>query len=105
MRDNDLNKQILGIQTPWTVAEVERSMAARKVTVHVEHTADVRLIYSQCGTPCQGYDPRALSWQYLDTCQFKTLIVATVPRVTCPIQGVENVMVPWAEPRSGFTAL
>jgi len=95
MRDNDLYKQMLGIQTPWTVAEVERSMAAREVTVHVEHTADVRLICSQGGTPCPGYDPRALSWRHLDTWQFNTLIVATVPRVTCPIQGVKTVMVPW----------
>ena len=36
MRDKDLYKQILGIQTPWTVTEVELSMAAGEVTVYVD---------------------------------------------------------------------
>jgi len=105
MRDKDLYKQILGIQAPWTVTEVELSMAASKVTVHVEHGTGVQLSCSQCGTPCPGYDHRSRTWRHLDTCQFKTLIVAAVPRVTCPIHGVVTVTVPWAEPRSGFTAL
>ena len=39
MRDKELYKQILGIQAPWEVTEVELSMAAGAVTVHVEHEA------------------------------------------------------------------
>ena len=105
MRDKDLYKQILGIQAPWTVTEVELSMAAGEVTVHVEHDTGGRLTCSQCGTPSPGYDHRSRTWRHLDTCQFKTLLVAAVPRVTCPIHGVVTVRVPWAESRSGFTAL
>ena len=105
MRDKELYKQILGIQTPWTVTEVELSMAAGEVAVHVEHDSGGRLICPHCGTPCPGYDRRARTWRHLDTCQFKTLIVAKVPRVTCPTHGVVTVKVPWAESGTGFTAL
>jgi len=105
MRDKDLYKQILGIQPPWMVTEVELSMTAGAVTVHVEHDSEVRPTCSHCGAPCPGYDQRSRTWRHLDTCQFKTLIVAAVPRVTCPTHGVVTVTVPWAEPGAGFTAL
>ena len=105
MRDKDLYKHILGIPAPWAVTEVELSMAAGAVTVHVEHDTGVQLLCPHCRTSCPGYDHRSRTWRHLDTCQFKTLIVAKVPRVTCPIHGVVTVPVPWAETRSGFTAL
>ena len=97
MRDKDLYKQILGIQAPWMVTEVELSMAAGEVAVHVAHDTGVRLTCSHCGYPGPGYDHRSRTWRHLDTCQFKTLIVATVPRVTCPTHGVVTVQVPWLE--------
>ncbi len=105
MRDKELYKQILGIQAPWEVTEVELSMAAGEVTVHVEHDSEVRPTCSHCGVPCPGYDRRSRTWRHLDTCQLKTLIVAEVPRVTCPTHGVVTVTVPWAESGAGFTAL
>ena len=80
-------------------------MAVGEVTVHVGHNTGGRLTCSHCGTPCPGYDHRSRTWRHLDTCQFKTLIVARVPRVTCPTHGVVTVQVPWAESGAGFTAL
>jgi len=41
----------------------------------------------------------------LDSCQFKTLVVADVPRVRCLIHGTQMVQVPWASPRGHFTAM
>ena len=105
MRDKELYKQILGLQAPWEVMEVELSMAANEVRVYVEHEAEARPICPHCGTSCPGYDERSRTWRHLDTCQFKTLIMAEVPRVTCPTHGVVTVKVPWAEAGSGFTAL
>ncbi len=78
-------------------------MAAGEVTVHVEHDSEVRPTCSHCGVPCPGYDRRSRTWRHLDTCQLKTLIVAEVPRVTCPTHGVVTVTVPWAESGAGFT--
>ncbi len=105
MRDKDLYKQILGIQAPWAVTDVEVAMAAGEVTVYVNQEAGEPQPCPHCGIPCPGYDHRTRTWRHLDTCQLKTLIVAKVPRVTCPTHGVVTVQVPWAEAGIGYTAL
>lgn len=105
MRDKELYKQILGDQSPWEVTEVELSVDAGEVTVHVGQEAGTQQHCPHCARPCPGYDKRQRRWRHLDTCQFKTLLVAEVPRVNCPEHGVVMVAVPWAEPGSGFTAL
>jgi transposase len=40
----------------------------------------------------------------MDTCQFKTIILADVPRVKCPKHGTQTVKVHWTDPMSRFTA-
>jgi transposase len=105
MRDKDLYKQILGIVPPWEVKEVELNIRAGEVKVHVAPLSGTKQICPHCGVACPGYDKRQRMWRHLDTCQFKTLLVAEVPRVTCPKHGVVTVNVPWAAPGSGFTAL
>ena len=61
--------------------------------------------YPKCGASCSGYDRRRRQWRHLDTCQFRTILVADVPRVECSEHGVVTVAVPCSEPGSGFTAL
>ena len=105
MRDKELYTQILGIRTPWQVADVELSVEAGEVKVYVEQAPGAEQRCPKCGKVCPGYDSRRRQWRHLDTCQFKTLLVADVPRVECPEHGVVTVDVPWSEPGSGFTAL
>jgi transposase len=105
MRDKDLYTQIMGIRSPWQVADVELSVTVGEVTVFVEQEPGAELVCPTCGVPSPGYDKRRRQWRHLDTCQFKTLLVADVPRVQCKEHGVVMTKVPWAEPGSGFTAL
>ena len=105
MRDKDLYAQILGLRSPWQVTDVELNMAAGEVKVYVEYEAGAEQLCPTCGTASPGYDKRRREWRHLDTCQFKTILVADVPRVQCKEHGVVTVHVPWAEPGSGFTAL
>ena len=72
-------------------------MPQGQVIVHVERKAGAQ--------PAPGYDSRRRRWRHLDTCQYKTILEADVPRVKCPEHGVVTTTVPWAEPNSGFTAL
>ena len=51
------------------------------------------------------HDHQDRTWRHLDTCQFKTLVHARVPRLKCPTHGIRQLKVPWAEPGSQFTAL
>ena len=105
MRDEDVYTQIFGIQSPWKVADVELSLTEGEVKVRVEQEPGTELTCQKCETSCSGYDKRRRAWRHLDTCQYKTIRVADVPRVECPEHGVLTAKVPWAEPGSGFTAL
>ncbi len=105
MRDKDLYAQILGIKSPWQVTGVELALSEGEVTVHVEQKRNARLCCPTCGKASPGYDSRIRRWRHLDTCQYRTILVADVPRVTCKEHGVVTTPVPWAESGSGFTAL
>lgn len=104
MHDRELYRQILGIQAPWEVSEVEVDLPGTGVTVHIRHSGS-DLACPQCGATCSGYDTRERKWRHLDTCQYRTWLVAQVPRVRCPEHGVHQLPVPWAENNSRLTAL
>ncbi|MGE3154559.1 MAG: transposase family protein [Nitrospiraceae bacterium] len=57
----------------------------------------------ECQEPVSGYDRKHRKWRHLDTGQFTTRIQADLLRVSCPIHGVKQIAVPWAEPGSQFT--
>jgi transposase len=105
MRDKDLYAQILGIKIPWQVSDVELDVSSGEVTVTVEPDQETKHCCPICGKVSPGYDSRMRRWRHLDTCQYKTILVADVPRVKCEDHGVVTVSVPWAEPGSGFTSL
>jgi transposase len=105
MRDKDLYAQILGIESPWQVTEVELKSSENEVIVRVMPKAGSTHGCPTCGKDSPGYDSRPRRWRHLDTCQYRTILEAEVPRVTCKEHGVVTVSVPWAEPGSGFTAL
>lgn len=105
MKDKDLYAQILGIESPWQVTEVELNSADNEIKVLVKPKAGSTHFCPTCGKESPGYDSRTRRWRHLDTCQYKTILVAEVPRVTCKEHGVVTVSVPWAEPGSGFTIL
>jgi transposase len=105
MRDKQLYQKILGIESPWRVEAVEVSVQDGEVKVWVEAKAGTRHCCPKCGKRCSGYDRHTRCWRHLDTCQFKTILQAEVPRVQCPEHGVVMVEVPWAAPGSSFTAL
>jgi transposase len=95
----------LGIKSPWQVSSVELALSAGEVTVHVEQENGAKQCCPTCGEISPGYDSRTRRWRHLDTCQYKTILVANVPRVKCKEHGVISIPVPWAEPGSGFTAM
>jgi len=105
MRDKDLYAQILGIESPWQVTAVELNAAEHEVIVQVTPKAGSTHACPTCDEVSPGYDTRSRRWRHLDTCQYKTILVAEVPRVSCKAHGVVTVSVPWAESGSGFTAL
>lgn len=103
MRDFELYQAVLGLRAPWTVVNVELDVNRQQVTVTVAAGLGPHPC-PECQEIVPGYDRKRRRWRHLDTCQFTTWIQAEVPRVSCPTHGVKQIMVPWAEPGSQFTA-
>ena len=105
MKDTQLYQQILGDTTPWSVAEVRLDATAQ--TIEIEMTLADKELWGcpECGNAMHMHSRERRRWRHLDSCQFKTFLVADVPRVSCPDHGTQMVKVPWAAPRGRFTAL
>jgi transposase len=103
MRDFELYQTVLGLQAPWAVVNVELDMTRQQVTVTVDAGPGPYLC-PECQETVPGYDRKHRRWRHLDTCQFTTWVQTGVPRVRCPVHGVKQITVPWAEPGSQFTA-
>lgn len=106
MRDTELYRHLLGLETPWTVSRVELSLKEQRVDVWADHPERTMWPCPECGTELPAYDHAPeRSWRHLDSCQFMTYLRARPPRVKCPKDGVRQVKLPWAEPKARFTAL
>jgi transposase len=105
MRDKDLYATILGIRSPWSVTDVQLQPSEQSVEVRVALDSQQPLHCPVCAASARRYDSRERRWRHLDTCQYRTILVAEIPRVECGEHGVHQVYLPWAEPGSHFTAL
>jgi transposase len=109
MRDVELYRHLLGLESPWTVSRVELNAKEQRVDVWAEHGKGARWPCPECqeGKAALAIHDHApeRSWRHLDSCQYMTYLHARPPRVNCPNHGVKQVRLPWAEPKARFTAL
>ncbi len=106
MQDKELYRQLLGLEKPWEVTEVEVDLEGQKVDIWVNWPVSKQASCPECNREHYIYDHRKeRSWRHLDTMQFQTILHCRIPRVKCKEHGVKSITVPWAEGRSQFTAL
>jgi transposase len=106
VRDTELYQHLLGLTAPWTVSRVDLDVKGQRVDVYARHSKPKSWPCPECGIACGLHDhDEERVWRHLDSCQFLTYLHARIPRVNCGEHGVRQVKVPWAEPRSRFTAL
>jgi transposase len=106
VRDTELYQQVLGLSDPWSVSKVQLDAKKQRVDVWAEHSDRTKWKCPECERVCGLHDhDEERSWRHLDTCQFETYLHARVPRIRCDEHGIKRVRVPWAEPRSRFTAM
>ena len=103
MKDTKLYEAALGLEDPWQVTSVDFQPQAGVVIVHVG-AAEQLWTCPQCDKRMHLHDYAVRQWRHLDTCQFRTIVEARVPRVKCSTHGTVTVRVPWAEKHSRFTA-
>jgi transposase len=104
MKDIQLYQQILGLEEPWRVESVTLRTEQREIEVRVGF-AETIWGCPECQQRMQIHDYEERRWRHLDSCQFKTIIVARVPVVRCPTHGSQTVAVPWAEKYGRFSRL
>jgi len=104
MRDIEFYARLLGLADPWFVDEVDLSVQSRRVDITLSHHEGRRWACPKCETELSVYDHAEIrSWRHLDTGGFPTWLHARPPRVKCPTDGVHQVRLPWAEPKSRFS--
>jgi len=106
MQDRTRYARLLGIEDPWRVTEVTPLLDEEQaVVVSVGMGPEALLLCPKCRGQGSRYDSRERRWRHLDTMQYRTILVADVPRVQCDEHGVVQIAVPWSDPKSRFTAL
>ncbi len=104
MRDIEFYAQVLGLTDPWYVEDVDLSVENRRVDIAVSHHEGRLWACPECEAELPVFDHSEMrAWRHLDTGGFPTWLHARPPRVKCPTDGVRQVRLPWAEPRSRFT--
>jgi transposase len=83
MQDKEPYTQILGIRSPWQVVDIELSVEAGEVKVHIEPEPVAVHHCPKCVAVSPGYDRRRRQSPHLDTCQFRAILVADAHRVEC----------------------
>jgi len=101
MDDTQLFTKLLGIAPPWRAMKVTVNMAAERIDVWADEAPGTKVYYIGCGAPAPVYDhtPEQV-WQHLDPCQCQTYVHARLPRINCPVDGVNQVVAARAEGRS-----
>jgi transposase len=106
MRDTELYRHLLGLESPWSVTRVELTLSNQQVDVWAGHADGVAWNCPECGKDAPLYDhSEERQWRHLDSCQFKTILHARPPRVNCGDHGIRQVKIPWAEGSGRFTSL
>jgi len=105
MRDKTLYTQLLGIESPWQVSEVDLRLDEGEVDIYLERDASVPLVCPVCGRVAAGYDSRRRKWRHLDMFQYKTYLIADVPRINCPDDGIHQIQIPWSDQHSRYSNL
>ena len=107
MQDTQLYHQLLGVEAPWFVHDVQLDAEAQAVRVFLNFDGSkANFCCPKCGQYANLYDRREVrQWRHLDSCQFLTYLVASLPRVSCKQHGILTPAVFWCEPNSRYTAL
>ena len=107
MNDTQLYHQLLGVEAPWYVADVRLDIEEEAVYITLDFDGKTaNFACPKCQRFANLYDRRETrSWRHLDSCQFKTYLVASMPRVSCRQHGILTSPVFWSEEGSRFTQM
>ena len=105
MDDINLYTQILGIKLPWKIKNVDLDVENQKVDIYIIYDSKTG-ICKDCEKECKIHDTlKPRTWRHLSSCQFKTFIHCSQPRIKCENHKIKALTPPWTTPNSRFTML
>lgn len=104
MTESNFYSELLGLEKPWEVESVSLDKENLQVLVKVRCRQTVWAC-PKTRERVHIHEWSTRRWRHLDTCQFRTIIEAKVPRLKFPDGSTSSLDVPWAEDSSRFTAL
>lgn len=105
MTNTEFYRHILGLESPWGVSNVELDMTANRVVIRLEIDRTTKWFHPETREPAILHKWTERRWRHLDTCQFETIIEASVPSVKYRDGKIEEVAVPWADRYQRYTKL
>jgi transposase len=105
MESTAFYRKILGLNEPWSVSKVDLDMEAKRVVIRVEVDRRTKWFHPETQEPATVHKWTERRWRHLDTCQFETIIEASVPSVKYRDGTIEEIAVPWADRYQRFTKL
>jgi transposase len=97
----DFYAQSANILEPWKVVEVEICPETQSVEVRVECEEGAVWTDPDTRERAHVHEWRERRWRHLDTCEYKTVIIAKIPRLMLPSGKTMTVVVPWSEEGGG----
>ena len=94
---------LLGLSGPWTIEDVEMKLESGEVHIRVALPKGERWVCPECKAAAPIHDHQDRQWRHLDTCQFKTVVHARVPRLNCPTHGIRPRVVADGHARRNFS--
>lgn len=99
-----LPNDLLALPNPWYVHQVGFDDETDTVMVALDFERGASFVCGACGTPgCKAYDTCQKRWRHRDFFQYRCLLVAYSPRITCPKCGVRQAVIPWARRHARVT--
>ena len=105
MESTNFYSQILGISSPWKIVSVKLDMEAKRVEIRAEVDRKTKWAHPETKLAASLHKWTERTWRHLDTCQFETRIIASVPSVKHQDGSIEEIAVPWAERYQRITKL
>jgi len=95
----------LKLEPPWEITKVDFQEDAGVIKVYIDFPRGSVFCCPACGKEAKAYDTTEKEWRHLSFFQYACYLVVRVPRITCPIDGILQIDVPWAREKADFTFL
>lgn len=102
---NEMFAKALQVESPWEIVNVEFDEEDKRLDIYMDFPKGSVFACPKCGRQAKAYDTKQQRWRHLNFFQHECHLVARLPRIECPDDGVLKVEVPWARKGADFTLL